>query len=380
MTFQRADAPWSMKVIIPCGYNLVAGKWDIKRGEKTAVFYHHEHGYNIEEMSLALDSALKYYSEWFGPYPWKELKLSEFPGLAYYAQGFPTNITFSEAMGFLIKSDPDSNVAFAFTAHEASHQWWGNLLLPGEGPGGNVIAEGMAHFSTILLLDQVKGERASESFRRSIENQYGENRRVDSERPLVFVDGGKSGDVDLMYNRGSWCYFMLMEQMGKDAILAGLRGFISEYQDNQDFPVLHDLLAFLRNYSSDPDGYDALTDQLFRKVSVPEYKLYDVLVEPLADGVSWQLKARIKNIGTGSFPVEISAMQGEEYPDESGDKMEEEDSYKEERIEVLLGPGDSERIVIPCDFIPEKVVVDPDVKVLQLNRKLAVGYVKNKSY
>ena len=57
-------------------------------------------------MSEALDAARKYYSEWFGAFPWKELKISEFPALATYAQGFPTNITFSEGIGFLTKSDP----------------------------------------------------------------------------------------------------------------------------------------------------------------------------------------------------------------------------------------------------------------------------------
>ena len=31
----------------------------------------------------------RYYSQWFFEYPWRELKLSEFPNLATYAQGFP---------------------------------------------------------------------------------------------------------------------------------------------------------------------------------------------------------------------------------------------------------------------------------------------------
>ena len=45
------------------------------------------------------------------------------------------------------------------TAHEAAHQWWGNILVPGMGPGGNILSEGMAHFSTALLIDQIKGEK-----------------------------------------------------------------------------------------------------------------------------------------------------------------------------------------------------------------------------
>ena len=82
-------------------FNVVAGRWQVLEGEHTKVFYDERHAYNAEEMSLALESAYKYYSQWFLPYPWQELKLSEFANLAMYAQGFPTNITFSEGIGFL---------------------------------------------------------------------------------------------------------------------------------------------------------------------------------------------------------------------------------------------------------------------------------------
>jgi len=45
------------------------------------------------------------------------------------------------------------------TAHEAAHQWWGNILTPANGPNGDFLSEGMAHFSTLLLFDKVKGPR-----------------------------------------------------------------------------------------------------------------------------------------------------------------------------------------------------------------------------
>ena len=54
-------------------------------------------------MLEALDGAREWYSKWFWPYPWKELRISEVPGLAGYAQGFPSNIVFSESIGFLPK-------------------------------------------------------------------------------------------------------------------------------------------------------------------------------------------------------------------------------------------------------------------------------------
>ena len=39
----------------------------------------------------------------------------------------------------------------------------------------------------------------------------------------------------------------------------------------------------------------------------------------------------------------------------------------------MLGAGESKTLTIHCAFDPEKVVVDPDVRVLQLKRKQAVA-------
>ena len=185
-------------------------------GEGTAIYYDRRHPYNIDEMSRVLDGARRWYSEWFYPYPWRELKLSEFPGVAFYAQGFPTDITFSEGIGFLTESDPKANSVMLVTAHESAHQWWGNLLTPGEGPGGNLLSEGMAHFSTMLLTEQLAGEHARMEFAKRIEERYGRDRRPDAERPLVKIDGSQPGDTTVTYDKTGWVMWMLMQRMGRD--------------------------------------------------------------------------------------------------------------------------------------------------------------------
>jgi ABC-2 type transport system permease protein len=61
--------------------NIVCGKFAVKQGEHSTVYYHAGHDYNLDEMSATLDASRRWYSEWFTPYPWRELKLSEFPAL-----------------------------------------------------------------------------------------------------------------------------------------------------------------------------------------------------------------------------------------------------------------------------------------------------------
>ncbi len=347
-------------------FNVVAGRWQVERGQGTAVYYHSAHRYNIAEIRESLDAARRYYSEWFYPFPWQELKLSEFANMASYAQGFPTDITFSEGIGFLTKSSPENHLAFEITAHEAAHQWWGNILTPGKGPGGNILSEGTAHFSTILLVEQSKGLNARIDFCKRLEANYGKDRQVDSERPMVKITGEKPGDTTVTYDKGGWVFWMLLNQMGRDRALAGMQSFIKTYQGNPDHPVLQDFLAAMRPFAADPAAFDAFTHQWFFEVVVPEYRLREP--KKTARGQGWEAIVHVENIGAGTMPVEIAASRGERFAKDGSASPD----YKEARKTVILSKGSSRDVVIECPFEPERIVVDPDAKVLQLRRKDAV--------
>jgi ABC-type transport system involved in multi-copper enzyme maturation permease subunit len=355
-------------------FNVIAGKWAVHKGEGTAIYHHPGHEHNIPEMARALDGSRRYYSEWFHPFPWQELKLSQFANLATYAQGFPTNITFSEAIGFLTLSDARSRMAFTVTAHEAAHQWWGNMLVPGEGPGGNILSEGMSHFSTILLHEQMNGMQGRIEFAKRIEERYGNGRRVDAERPLVKIDGSKEGDETVTYDKGGWVFWMLHDLMGRPASLAGLRAFMANHLDNPDHPQLEDFVAEVRPFAPDTLAYDAFTKQWFFEVVVPEYRFEDV--KRVEEGAGWVVTGTLRNAGSGRMPVEVAATREDRFS-----KQSEEEAlagpapvapdYREARALFTLGAGDTASFRLTCDFEPQNVVVDPDARVLQLRRKYA---------
>lgn len=359
-------------------FNLIGGRYAVKTGPGTALYYHPAHSYNVDEMIDAMNQVRKYYGEWFGPFPWKELKISEFPALSTYAQGFPTNISFSESIGFLTKSEPKTNLAFLVVAHESAHQWWGNMVQPGIGPSGNFLSEGMAHFSTALLIEQVKGEHNALEFRKRIESLYGDQRRSDAERKMFRVDGSKDGDNTVWYNKGGWVFWMLADRMGRANALRGMREFVAAYQGNPDHPVLYDFAHFLRGYAPDTSAYDDFIKQWMDSVVVPEYRVRNVTtVRGAGTDTTWLTTATIENVGSGRMPIDVAVTRGERFPEDTVKaKASKKPAYAAELVTMVLDAKTPQTVTIHSPFKPEKVIVDPNVRVLQLRRQSAEAKVK----
>jgi hypothetical protein len=299
----------------------------------------------------------------------------------------------------------------------------------------------MAHFSTILLFDQVEGTRSRIEFCKRIEERYGEKRQVDSERPLVRIDGSRAGDETVTYDKGGWVFWMLHNLMGKEASLAGIQDFVRTYRMNLDHPVLQDYIAVLSRHAPDPMAFDAFVNQWFFSVVVPEFKIEHAKktrekpgkseeaqkpavaqqspvtqesagtqesaeaqesagsqnpggvqdsvethesaetgkagekpdttarAEKTATGDRWVVTASVRNAGTGTVTVDVAAVRGKRFEDDGSVSPE----WREERLSVRLGPGESKDLEWDCDFEPERLVVDPDAMVLQLLRKSAVA-------
>ena len=347
-------------------FNVAAGRYAVREGEGTAIYHHPEHDYNIEEMALALDAARRYYAEWFHPFPWSVLKLSEYPGYVGGAQGFPTNIVISESAGFLDRSEPGSRGPFAIVAHEAAHNWWGALLTPGEGPGGDaLLSEGMAEYAAMLLVRQVYGDRERMAFSRLRERDHARSYRPGFTLPPVRTTGGD-------YNRGPWIMWMLQQEMGRENLLSGLRAFIEEYKAGPDYPVIQDMLAVLRDFAPDTAAFDAFAEQWFFGSVLPEYRLSEVT--KVREGDEWVVRGMVENAGTGRMRVQVGAVAGERWSDEGddADRSVVAEDYRDARTDVVPGAGESAEFVIRAGFEPERVVIDPDVLVLQLRRRDAV--------
>ena len=61
----------------------------------------------LQRMIEAVKDSLDYFTESFGPYQHRQVRIVEFPRYARFAQSFPNTIPFSESIGFIARLDED---------------------------------------------------------------------------------------------------------------------------------------------------------------------------------------------------------------------------------------------------------------------------------
>jgi aminopeptidase N len=189
------------------------------------------------------------------------------------------------------------------------------------------------------------------------------------------VDGKRRYDTSVIYDRGGWVFWMLYDFMGHERAMAAYRDFFQTWSQGRDHPALQDFVAAMRPYAEDAAGYDAFVRQWFEEKVIPQYRVEGA--RKTGSGGAWEVTATVTNIGTGTMPVEIAATAGERWqkPADGDDpsRYEQDPAYRDARATVILAAGERRTVALRCDFEPARLVVDPDVRVLQLKRKQAVA-------
>ncbi|MFM7135328.1 MAG: ABC transporter permease/M1 family aminopeptidase, partial [Planctomycetota bacterium] len=353
-------------------FNIVGGPLEAMEGDGATVYYSKRTPHNVETMVKALAAARKRYGAWFGEYPWENLRVTQFPGLAGYAQGCPGNISFSDGIGYLARPvkegegvDGDAStaldVAFYVVAHEAGHQWWGNMVMPGKGPGGNIISEGLAEFSALMLVHHELGDAQAQAVRRRWERAYTLGRSPDDERPINRTDGTRPGDQVVTYDRAGFVFWMLRETMGEEAMVAGLRAFVDRWRngvetpEGLDFPLIEDMVESLRAHAPDVAAFDAFVSQWIYGTVLPELEFAEA---PSIDGCA--VVGTLKNNGTCEIEVTVRA---------SGEPANSSEAVPMADVRVRIPMGGEAPFRIEAGFEPVKIAVDPEVRVLFSGRK-----------
>lgn len=262
-------------------------------GIDLAVYHHPEHAWNVDRMLDAMAVSLDYYQASFGPYPFDQARIVEFPGYNSLAQAFAGTIPYSETVGFISDySQPDTiDYVSYLTAHELSHQYWAHQVVGADMEGQDVLSETLAQYSALMVLKKIRGDHHIRRYLQFELDRYLDGRAysAEPEPPLARAAGG--GYV--AYRKGALAMYLLQERLGEEAVNRALRNLVDRYRfKGAPYPRSLDLIELLRA-EADTDEEQALITDLFEQVTLYDLRAGEATAVQRADG-RWTVAVRVE--------------------------------------------------------------------------------------
>jgi ABC-type transport system involved in multi-copper enzyme maturation permease subunit len=284
----RSDAPTRFGgAIFSAEYAVREAQW---KGIPLRVYYHPTHVVNVERMLRSMQASLAYFSEQFGPYQYRELRVVEFPRYASFARAHPATIAFSEGSAFLTRVDSgDVDRTFFVVAHETAHQWWGGQVIPTRVPGAGMVSETLAQYSAMMVLETAYGLDMARRFYDYNVSEYLSRRTVFTNREAPLLDVERQGYV--YYFKGAVAMYTLRERLGAETVNAALRRFRERYSGPGAPPATSRAL-YAELQAVTPDSLRRLLSDLFEHITLWSVRTDSARAEP--DGAGrWRVTLHV---------------------------------------------------------------------------------------
>jgi ABC-2 type transport system permease protein len=276
----RTEAP------LPFGAPVLSGRYAVLEDRwgdvDLRIFHHPGHDFNVERMLRSMKASLSYYSEHFGPYPFDDLRIVEFPRYASFARAHPHTIAFSEGSAFLTRvEDDDVDRTFFVTAHETAHQWWGGQLIGARVQGSALLSETLAQYSVMMVMEETLGKNQVRRFYDYEMDLYLRSRSIFSNREVPLLEA--EDQSYLFYHKGAVAIYTLREQIGEERVNTALRRLLEKHRAGvPPYPTALDLYSELRTVT--PDSLHSLLADLFEEITLWDVRAEAVRVEPSGTG------------------------------------------------------------------------------------------------
>ncbi len=317
-------------------FNVMSAKLDVKKethnGVEIAVYYHADHYWNVQRMIESSKDSLDYFTQAFGPYQHKQLRIIEFPGYRSFAQSFANTVPYSENIGFIsdLRDKKEIDPVYYVTAHEVAHQWFGHQLNAANVQGSAVLSESLSQYAALMVMEKKYGEQKIrkfltfelDSYLRGRANEYLE------EMPLLRAEN----QPYIYYRKGAVVMMALRDRIGEENINKALKSLIAKFKFSENIqPTTLDLVAAIKTVALQ-DDFSFIDDQ-FNQISIYDLKINDADVKKL-EGEEYILTL---NVSAKKFRA-------------SG-KGEESEQTFEDAVEIVLFSGD------PNDFSLKNEIV-----------------------
>ncbi|MFC4699637.1 ABC transporter permease/M1 family aminopeptidase [Glaciecola siphonariae] len=351
-------------------YNVMSADLELKtqvhNGVEISVYYHRTHAWNVDRMIESVRDSIDLFSEAFGPYQHKQLRVIEFPGYRTFAQSFANTVPYSERIGFITDlRDPDNiDPVYYITAHEVAHQWFGHQLNAANVQGSAILSESLSQYAALLVMQQKYGESKIREFLSFELDTYLQGRTQEAldEMPLMRAENQQY----IHYNKGSVVMMAIADRIGIASMNEALRGLIERFKFSRGRqPTTLDLLAAIKAQS--PSEHHKFIEQQFEQISIYDLRLKDVQIAKSEDN-RYQVTF---DISAAQFSADGKGEENEERFEDYVDIVlfaNDPDDFSGEneilyRKKHLLKQGDNQ-VRVELESLPAYAGVDPFVRYI----------------
>ena len=268
-------------------YSILSARYEVKKvmhnGVSVEVYYHPTHDMNVDVMIESTKDSIDYFSEAFGEYQHKQMRIIEFPRYRGFAQSFANTVPYSEDIGFVSDLRDEDNIdpVYYVTAHELAHQWWGHQVGAANVQGSAIISEALSQYSAIMVMAKRYGDEKMRKFLKYELDAYlrGRTAEILEEMPLFKSESQQY----IHYRKGSVVMMAIKDQLGEEAFNAGLKSFLNEFQyRSEPYPTTLDLMRHL--YAVSNEEQQAFIAGQFEDIAIYDLKATGVETEALENG------------------------------------------------------------------------------------------------
>lgn len=247
------------------------------KGVNLEIYHHENHTFNLMDMTEGLKASLDYNTRFFGSYQHDEIRTVEFPiTQGTYASVMGNTIPTSEGRFILRNGEAKNqiNLSFYIQAHELTHQWWGNQLVPADALGAKMLTESITEYITLRIYEGYFGQEKAQYFLSLQLQRYLEGRTKDAgkESPLYSV---RPEQEYIAYGKGAMAFNALQYYVGEEKLNSILKEFLEKYKFRTDiYPTSMDLITHLKN--SIPIDFHYIIKDMMERITFYDNKIIEI--------------------------------------------------------------------------------------------------------